>query len=278
LETIIALGTVACNIAKKFEKHSEYEVYKIDHKPSKAKNYLKIEEHKRPEDYEHNPPNVGTFLESVDGEVLFVVCGASIASAAALVILQQIHEKCKISVLYISPELELLSESKSLQERATFGILQEYARSGLLERVYLVSNVNLDPLVEDASILGYHDSLNDVIVSSFHMINFFNHTDSVSDTFSEPLEISRISTFGLLNVESGEEKMFFPLDNIRETRYYYGIPEEKLAKEKGLHRKILGQMKEKASEEKRVSYGIYSTNYAHECAYILAHSSTVQQK
>ena len=278
METIIALGTVACNVADKFKNYKEYEVYQIDHRPSRRKNYLKINKYSNPEDYEQNPPNVKKFLKDVKGEILFIACGASVASAASLVILQQIHKKCNISILYISPESELLSETKLLQEKTTFGVLQNYARSGVLDRIYLVSNIELDPLVEDASILGYHDSLNEIIVSCFHMINFFNHIDSVSDTFSEPLDVSRISTFGILNFETGEEKMFFPLDRARETRYYYGIPKDKLANEKGLHRKILGQVKEKTSDDKRVSYGIYSTNYEHECAYILSHSSVVQEK
>jgi hypothetical protein len=135
----------------------------------------------------------------------------------------------------------------------------------------------MDPLIEDASILGYHDSLNDLISSTFHMINFFDHVDAVTDTFSPPAETAKISTFGILDPETGEEKMFFSLDKARESRYYYGIPEENLRKEKLLHRKIVRQVKEKARKDKKVSYGIYSTNYKAECAYVLSHSSFVQE-
>jgi hypothetical protein len=277
METVIALGTVACNVARKFEKYTEYSVYKIDHEDSKEKKYLKIEKYGNPEEYEKSVPNVKQFLKSISGEVLFIVCGASKTSGASLVILEQIHKRCNINVLYIKAETDLLSERKTLQERATFGILQQYARSGLLERVYLVSNEHLDSLVEDASIMGYYDSLNEIVVSSFHMINFFNHVSSVADTFSDPLDTARISTFGLLNMDTGEEKLFFPLDNVRETRYYYGIPEKKLTEEKGLHRKIINQVKDKTCDDKKISYGIYSTNYKQGCAYVLSHSSHIQK-
>ena len=278
METIIALGTVSCNVARKFEKYEEYTTYKIDHEESKEKNYLKVEKFDNPEEYEKNGPNVKNFLKKVSGDVLFIVCGASRTASASLVGLQQIHKRCKISVLYISPETDLLSEGKTLQERAVFNVLQEYTRSALLERMYLISNLSIDPMIEDASIMGYYDSINDLIVNSFHMINFFDHTSSVTDTFSSPAETARISTFGILNPKTGEENLFFPLDKTRETRYYYGIPEEKMTKEKGLHRKIVNQVKNKATEDRKVSYGIYPTSYEQEYAYILSHSSFIQKK
>jgi len=277
LETVIALGTVGCNVARKLEQHEQYQVYKIDHEESEEKNYQKIRKYDNPEKYEKTIPGVKTLLKKVEGSVLFVVCGASTVSSASLVILEQIYKRCDISVLYVKPETDLLSEKKKMQERTVRNVLQHYARSGLLERVFLVSNQALDPLVEDASILGYHDSLNDIISSAFHMINFFNHVDPVTDTFSSPVETAKISTFGMMNIETGKENMFFPLDRARETRYYYGIPEENLRKEKLLHRKIVKQVKDKATESNKVSYGIYSTTYKDEFAYVLSHSSFVQE-
>ena len=274
----MALGTVACNVADKFSKYEEYRVYKIDHEPSDEEFYFKLKKFANLEDYESRPPDVTSFLSEVSGEVLFIVCGASSAASASLVILEQIHKKCSISVLYIHPETDLLSEGKTLQERAVFHILQEYARSGALKRIYLVANHCVDPMVEDASIMGYHDSLNDVVVSSFHMINFFDHTQSITDTFSPPSETARIFTFGILNYEDSQEKIFFPLDNVRETRYYYGIPKEKLHREKDLRRKIVNQVKEKAAEQRKVSFGIYATSYEHDCALVVSNSSFIQNK
>lgn len=277
METVIGLGTVGCNIARKLEQYEQYEVYKIDHENVKEKNYQKIRKYDNPEKYEKNIPGVKTLLKKVEGDVLFVLCGASTVSSASLVILEQIYKRCNISILYVKPETDLLSEQKRLQERAIRNILQNYARSGLFDRMFLVCNDSLDPLVEDASILGYHDSLNDLISSTFHMINFFNHVSSVTDTFSPPADTAKISTFGIMNMQTGQENMFFSLDRARETRYYYGIPNENLRKEKLLHRKIVNQVKEKATEENKVSYGIYSTTYETEFAYILSHSSFVQE-
>lgn len=277
METIVALGTVACNIAKKMKRYPQYDVYSIDHEDKKEARYQKIKKYDNPEKYESTPPGVKTLFKNIEGSVLFIVCGASTVSAASLVILQQLHKKCNVNILYIRPETDLLSEKKRLQERMVFGVLQEYTRSGVFDKMMIVSNEELDPLVQDASILGYHDSINDLIGSTFHMINFFDHIDSVSDTFSSPFETARICTFGILNIETGEEKLFFPLDNIRENRYYYGIPEDSLKNDKTLHRKIVNQVKEKTIGDTKASYGIFSTDYNTEYAYVFSYSSHVQE-
>lgn len=277
METVVALGSVACNIARKFENYDEYEVYKIDHEDSKEDNYLKISDFEDPEQYEKSPPTFKNFLKKVTGEVLFIVSGASRPAGASLIILEHLHKKCKISILYVKTETDFLGEKKVLQERAVFNILQQYTRSGLFERMFLLCNQQMDPLIEDASISGYFDSLNEMIVSTFHMINFFDHVKSVVDTFSKPAETARLTTIGLFDTKSGKENLFFPLDKARESRYYYGIPKKKLANEKTLHRKILNQVKDKRTENMKVSYGIYSTDYTQECGFVLVHSSFVQE-
>jgi len=278
VDKIISLGGVATRIARKFEKYPEYSILKIDTEDSKEKNYLRIEVRSSPEEYENDPPKFKNFLKNVKGEILFVVSGASICSGASLLILEYLHKKCDINILYVQPDVSLSSNTKRLQERTVFNVLQQYSRSGLFKKMYLVSNEELDPLVQDASILNYYDSLNEVIASSFHMINVFDHSDSVTDTFSDPLEVSRICTIGLFNPEDDSEKSFFPLDITREIRYYYGIPEEKLEKEVTLHRKIVDQMRTRAqqNENRKVSYGIFSTNYDYICGYALYYSSAIQ--
>ena len=138
METIIALGGVGCKIAREFEKFEEYKVYKIDTEDSDEKNYLKVTKRDAPEQYENHPPKVKSFLKPVSGDVLFIVCGASIVSATSLVVLEQIKDKCNINILYIRPEMSLMSEMRTLQERVVFNVLQQYTRSGVFNKMYLV--------------------------------------------------------------------------------------------------------------------------------------------
>jgi len=276
LEIIIGLGGVGCRVADQFKVYPQYQIYKIDSKSSEEKNFFQIPKFSSPEEYESNNLSLPSFIKKIKGEILFVVSGASIASGVSLVLLESLKKNCSINILYIRPEIELLSETKFLQEKVVFNVLQQYTRSNVFNRMYLVSNEDLSNFVEDASVFDYYFRINETIVSAFHMINVYDHIESVSDTFSSPSPTAKISTFGILNVDDGKQKLFFSLDFPREARYYYGIPEERLKSEKGLRKKIIDQVKKKASKDTKVSYGIYSTEYDYNCGYVLSHSTKIQ--
>jgi hypothetical protein len=279
METIVGIGKAGCNIARKFEKYPQYRVYKVGTEETKEKKYLKLPEYNSPEEYEGNPPKTGNFFKGIKSEpVLFVLCGASTVSGVSLVLMQQLVEKgCRIRVLYVYPEVELLGESKGLQEKVARNVLQQYARSAAIDRIYMISNMALESMSEELTIMNYHDTLNELVSSTVHMINYFDNSKPVSGTFSAAVPSARISTFGFVNFETGEEKMFFPLDNIRELRYYYGISRKRLETESQLFRKIVNQVKAKRTESTKVSYGIFATDYEHDYVYIVAHSSKIQE-
>ena len=280
MEVIIGLGTVGCKIASKFENYKEYEVYKIEPGKKKEKKLLLLEEYQTPEEYEKNVPKTGNFFRGINSRnVTFVLCGASLPAACSLVLMERLKKKGnRISVIYVYPEVDLLGETKVLHEKVVRNVLQQYARSGALERIYLVSNVEMESMTENLTVMNYYDTLNELLCSTYHMINYFNHEKSISDTFSSPIASARISTFGFVNFETGEEKMFFPLENLRELRYYYGMSSRSLETETHLFRKIVNQVKEKKTENTRVSYGIYSTEYEHDYVYLLGHSSRIQEE
>ena len=116
-----------------------------------------------------------------------------------------------------------------------------------------------------------------MIASTVHMINVFDHSEPEIGTISTPLEVSRIVTIGMMNINDGEEKLFFPLTNAREKSYYYAINHEKLKEDKELYKGITVQMKNKVeSGSTRITYGIYSTNYSSNYCYVVARSSMIQ--
>ena len=274
MDKILGLGKAGCNIARAFEKYSQYTIIKIDSEPSMEKGYLQMHPRKTPELYEENCPDLRSHLSSLSGDLLFIVSGASIISGAVLNILSQVKDFCDISVLYIAPDVELLGDLKKKQERVVFHVLQEYARSGLLKQMYIVENGKLEEIIGGAPVIGYYDKLNELIVSTIHMINIFDHSDPVNSTLSDSKDVCRISTFGIADLEKSEEKMFFNLDRISEKRYYYAIPEEKLKTDNTL----LNKVREKVVNEPGGSYGIYSTSYNQEYVYCIARSSVIQER
>jgi len=276
MQTIIGLGKAGCNIADKFSQYPQYKTYKIGTHLKKATRVYNFPEYKHPEKYEENCPNLKRFLKDVKGDVLFVTsCG--LISASILRILEQIRHKCQISVLYIKPDRSLLPELKVLNDNVVFHVLQEYARSALLERIYLVDNIEIAKIIGDVPIREHFNKLNELIVYTMHMMNVFNNSEAETSTFAPFVETARMSTFSLLDYETGEEKPFFDLDIPREKRYYYGVPEKRLQTDGALLKKIGKQLKEQKQYDKmKMSYGIFSTNYDDVYAFNLLNSSVVQ--
>jgi hypothetical protein len=137
--------------------------------------------------------------------------------------------------------------------------------------------MRLENILGDLPIIGFYDSLNELIVPTMHMINVLSHSDSIMDNISSPHEISRIISYGLVNFETGEENLFFDLDNVREKVYYYAINEEKLKTQGDIHKRVIAQVKENAKNTK-TTYGIYPTQYDEDYVYCVAYSSIVQEK
>ncbi len=276
MDILIGLGSVGYRLTKAFAKHPQYKIMTIDHEEGST---IRVPKYSHPEEYERNFPLVGKQLRDVEGEILFIVAGSSIISGAALRVLEQLQNKGNVSILYIHPDVQTLSDTRRLQTNVVFGVLQQYARSGVFKQFYAIDNQQVDKILGGAPIMGYYDSLNEVIVATIHMINIFNHTEPVVGTLSNPKNICRISTFGILNPETGEESPFFSLDNTKEKRYYYAIPETELKTDKTLMSKIMSQVKDTPQgKDVKVSYGVFSTEYSDKYAYFIESTSEIQNE
>ena len=287
---IIGLGQAGCNVAEMLSQYPQYSIFKIDagiggdfdfieeyiESENKIKTYS-VENRPGPEEYEQNTPSMKAFFRGVEGETLFIIGGSGHISAMCLRIMEQIKDMCELSVLYIRPDTSLLSKNKSLHENATFNILQQYARSGLLKMLYLVSNINLENILGEVPIIGYNSKINELLVSTIHMINVFKNSDPVMGKIEDPAEASRIATFGISDIEGNEEKSFFSLDRTKEKCYIYSINEERLKTEGDLRKKIVSTVKAQAeTEDMKVSFGVFPTNYQQDYCYILNYTSIIQ--
>ena len=273
---VIGLGQAGCNIAEMLSQYPQYKTYKID-VGLEGKKCYDVKHQKSPEEYEKNTPSMKTFFRGIKGETLFIIGGSGHISAMCLSIMEQIKDKCELSVLYLRPDTSLLSKNKSLHESATFNILQQFARSGLLKVLYLVSNINLENILGEVPIIGYNNKVNELLVSTIHMINVFKNSEPVMGKIEDPQEASRIATFGISDIEGNEEKSFFSLDRAKEKCYIYSINEERLKTEGDLRKKIVSTVKAQAeTEDLKVSFGVFPTNYQQDYCYILNYTSIIQ--
>ena len=286
MEHVVCLGTVACNVGEKLGKYKNYKMYYLDDSPlaikAKRASFKQLKKHDSPENYESTYEE-DDFLSKVSGNVTFIVCGASLISGALLRMLQSIRPRTPegVRILYIKPETDLLSETKKLHERVVRNVLQQYARSGALRQLALVSNESLSGLLEEVSLLEHFDKINEIIASTFHMVNVFKNTKSVVDTLSSPRPTSRILTYSIFSpvqLDMPHETPLYPMNELTEAQYYYGIPTEALHKEKNLYKLVLAEMKKRLENFPKVSYGIYETSYDTKIGYGILYSNKIQEE
>jgi len=275
METIIGLGKAGCAIADRFSQYPQYEAYKMDVGLKRTPRTYGLKAAGHPEGHEESIGSLKRFFKDVGGDVLFTVGGSGAVSGASLRILEQL-KKCNLYILYIYSDPELLGETARMQQRLTLNVFQEYSRSGVFQKVILIDNSRLEEILGDIPIIGFHNTLNELVVPTIHMVNVLSRSVSIMGNISPPHDISRIVSYGLVDFETGTENLFFPLDNVREKVYYYAINEDKLKEQGGIHKKIIAQVKANAQNTK-TTYGIYPTQYDQDYVYCVAYSSIIQE-
>ena len=276
--SVVGLGNAASKIAEKFNDSHNYNVYVMNDGVTRTSKYkFKLENFETPEEYEKNIPNLKEFFANLDDYVQFFVVGSSYSSSYSLGVLEQLRDK-KVDLYYIKPDTELLTGIPKLVENVGFGVLQEYARSGLLNSITFISNLNIENAITDIPIKTYFDVINNSIYSTIHYLNYFVHTEPEIGQVSKPLDINRIRTVGLLNVENLEEKWFFDLDMDRDLCYYMCINKKKLETDGGLHRRLVEMLKGKPRNAfRRISYAIYETDLEQDFGFCVAHTNAIQK-
>jgi len=272
---IIGFGGAGCNIAKTFKAYSQYKIHYIDVGQRGPDGHPLLRTNTM-EEAETHVPKFSKLVKKLKGGVVFICAGAGISSGSILGTLEQ-FKHLPITVIYIKPDYDLLGEKEKQRERAVHGILQQFARTGLLKRIYLFDNAKIADILGGLSIVEYHSKINQMIGDSFHMLNYFKNTDSIMTNTSDPQEINRISTVGIYNFEEEKEKYFYDIAHVREKHFYFAFNEETLNKEKNLLSKISEQIKSAGQPEfTAVSYDITATTYEENFAYIEAHTNFIQ--
>ncbi len=271
---IIGLGRAGCHIAKCFENYDQYKTFCIDEEDKDYRNFIKVKSQISHEEYEKKYKKLN--LESLEGETTLILSGSGKISGCVLRILEQIKH-LPISVLYIKSDESKKSELYITRDRLVLGVLQEYARSNKLERMYLVSNKIVESVVGEVTIRNYWDEINKIVSSTYHMINVFKNTEPLLDSSVSLKDTIKITTFGVVNYKSGKEKIFYDLQNVRVKNYFYGINSKGLEDKKILN-KIRKFVEDRDQEKVDAGFSIYPTEYDDNYVYCLQHASFIQEQ
>ena len=218
---LIGLGNAGKNIVKLFKPHSSnYKIILLDAGEG-------LEERDTVEEYDEYPIVFKQRGLKKHSEAALFVCGSGKVAGASLRVLEAL-QGYKTTVFYIVPDLEFSSEIDRKRHRAHFGVLQEYARSGKIDEMLILSNKNLLAIAGHGTAMNYYEKVNFFIYSTIQDIMFCTHTNPEFGKIKNKKKISRISTIGIGTFDSDEEKILYPLENITETMFMMNIEEEDL--------------------------------------------------
>lgn len=276
---LIGIGNTGCNIVDKFKAYPQYGIYKIDHDLEGLK---KDGEYNFPrfdaiEDYEERCPTMKNFLKNVNDQVMLVVAGKDPLCAATLKILETIKGRAEISVIYIKPDADLTNRNSQMMDNTAFNIFQEYARSGVFSKIYLISQELLSVAVGEVSILDFDNKATELISFMLHIINVMKNSMPVYDNYTPDLELARICTLGMAAIENDEETMLYKINYPAEKTYYYLIPEKTLQEDVKLMKKIINQVKARTKNGKiKINFGVYKSEYEEPFVYVVSNSTIIQ--
>lgn len=279
MKNILGIGTAGCNIVEQLSEYPVYQCFYISNEIDKTSKYkFSLQNQPGPEEYESmDMSKLHKWLDKIKKKCTIMLCGASDTTGITLKALEYLHTRgVKMDIVYFTPEIEVLSDTKLLHERSVRGVLQNYARSGLFEKICLVSNLRLEEIAGSTNVFDYYKQINHVFTSTYYMMDVFKNTKPVTSTFKRPKDSCRISTIGIASVE-GRETLFFPFNRETEVVYYYGINEEKLKTQENLFRTITNNVKSKITDERKVSFGIYPTQYENDYVYLEMFSPKIQE-
>lgn len=271
---IIGLGKAGCNISDMFNQYTQYNVFTLDTTENCS---YRIPRQPSAELYDANPIDLSDMVSKMDDEdTYFILCGSGKIAACSLWILQQIKGK-KVNIVYVDPEPSTVDQKGKLRNRAHYHVLQEYTRSGVFNKMFLFENALISDVIGKTSILNYFPKINQFIATAIHWMNIYNNTDTVFDTFRDEFVSSRICSFGVVNIETKQVTDTFLLEKCNQIKYFYGVNRIVIENDEDLLDN-LNEITTSDTEDKSVSYGVYSTDLEQGFSFALKSSSEVQIK
>jgi hypothetical protein len=272
---IIGIGNAGREICKLFEEKG-YKTCSID---THDDAFIKFPKIKTIEGAEKVQLDLKKLKNNVKSDhILCVMAGSGLITGVCLKVLEGFKEK-KIDFLYIQPDTSFMNNSGKTRERVVRNILQEFARSGLFNKIWLISNKSISNLSSDISIGNYFQKINEKIVDMWCLMEYYGQVPALMGNLEEPQEQNRIATFGLYNFQDEAEQKFYELSGVREKHFYFTFSEETLA-ETGNVLDLVSRKLEKAEENEfqQISYGFFPSGYSVDKVYIMYYTNHIQSE
>ena len=270
---IIGLGKAGCAIAETFKKYDQYNILCVDTKNTGYSNFLSVKLQNSHEEYEKNYKKLN--LARYKGPTTLILSGAGKISGCVLRILEQLQGR-PINVLYIKPND--FSNRSFTRDKIVFGVLQQYTRSDKIKKLYVIANKNIESIIGPVTIADYWNNINNVISSTYHMVNVFNNIEPILTNKSIGPPSCKIGTLGVVNYQTLKEKLFYNLQHPRTKNYFFGINSQTLETDKKMFSRIRDFVSSKKAENTDIGFSIFPTQYEENYVYSTHMSSFVQEQ
>tara|TARA_Y100000592_G_scaffold15311_1_gene22302 strand:- start:8707 stop:9513 length:807 start_codon:yes stop_codon:yes gene_type:complete len=268
MTVLIGLGKAGCDIVNRFSDN--YKKITIDAGSE-------LPEFNSPEDYDQKLTDYAHLLDFEEPECYFFVCGAGKVSAASLRLLELIQSKT-INLVYIYPEEVMLSPTQKKLNRIAFNVFQQYARSGLLNSMYIMSNEEICSFLPYYSIEDMYDNINEAIVNVFENVIFYLNEKPMLGSHHEAKDVSRIRTVEYGDFNENKKNVYFPLDNVTETCYINIVSNEDMKNNRELLDLLKGMIKENTENNILSSFVVFRSDYEHSFYYAIRFTHYLQEK
>lgn len=274
--SVIGIGDFCCLVVDKMSKYPQYNKLTISTADNEDDNHIKTKIYGTAEEYEKNCPDIKKHIKSLKNEVSVFLDGSEPIAGIILALAEQIKNK-NISIYYIRSDIDLMSDLEKKQDKICFFVLQEYARSGLFNKICLIDKLKIEAILGEVPLIRYDETLSNLISSTVHMCNVYENTKPIMDNLTSTDTINRVCTIGIGDLFGNQIKWFYNLENIGELMSYYAINKATLEGDPKLLQKIKKQIKNEQFENRKVMFGIYETNYAENFVYCVARTKFIQQ-
>lgn len=224
---LLVIGSIGEKIVSELKKNNFVcnPLYvKISNK--KQKNTILLPKINNLELLENNCPKIPKKFEK---NIFCILSNIDYESYAALAILEKISslQKIKINILYIKSENNSLSQKQKEYEENLRNKLQILSSLDFLNQIYLISIDQIKiKFGNNFSLENYYDQIFQMIAYVFQVFSMSLQNDYVfcspqNFQFLQLPKNTKFCTFSILDINSNEEKLFYPLDLISDKRYIF---------------------------------------------------------
>lgn len=272
--SLIGIGDFCCEIVDKLSKYPQYAVYKISTNVEDGEKNKKLPKLKTAEEYEKKI-EIQNSVKDSNKNVSVFVDGSEAVSGIILKLLQTVADK-KITVFYVQSDLSLSSPTEKIQNKVAINVLQQYARSGLFEKIVMLDKHTIEVIIGEISLKEYDDKMSEYISNVVHMINVYSNINPIMSNSAEIQDASRIVTYGIGAINSDKINWFFDLKHKENITYYFAINKTMLEKDKKLLQNIKKQIRSLQTEQTQVNFNIFETTYQENYVFCVAATKFIQ--